>query len=594
MIRAGLLALVLLPAALGAQVDTTARDTTAAPDTTARDTTARDTMPALLPTFAPAILAGPLPRGARYTFTMDSILLSSARTLSDLLIHIPGVYVARGGWFGQAEIVLYAGRGPASVEIYWDGMRMLPLGGDSLYLDPARIPLGPIERVDVIILPASLQVYLVTNRYRSTAPQTQIGVLTGRQDIAGYRAGYAKRTRSGFGFNLVMDWSSIAAGPSGNTSTPFGTADLWLKAEYIPPKGRWGASYQISSNSWHRNSEITPADTLVRGWRQERRDRLLELFVASRSDGLGWRLSTQLAESGISHGTLVNKRGISVGSVEASFVTNRATVVGTARYGTSGAPAQFEGRFGLIPLSGITVAGGIRQSLYTEDRKGAQAYGMAGIALPLGFSARAEATWRKDPQSPFVATTLVTQQVDVAGWLRFDHRLFSLEVGRGRRDPFEPVGFAEGIGTIDSLTPTPATDFIAARGMVRVAPGLTFSGWYYDPVVGGGDFEPPHHGRVSATFYSKFWRVFPSGIFALRAEIAMESWSRGGRGGISAGSRFGLAGATFTETNIEMQLGGATLFWDTKNINVTSASYVAGLGYPKAAQQWGARWFFTN
>jgi len=248
----------------------------------------------------------------------------------------------------------------------------------------------------------------------------------------------------------------------------------------------------------------------------------------------------------------------------------------------------------LIPLAAITVAGGIRQSLYTEDRKGAQAYGMAGIALPLGFSARAEATWRKDPQSPFVPTTLVTQQVDVAGWLRFDHRLFSLEVGRGRRDPFEPVGFAEGIGTIDSLTPTPATDFIAARGMVRVAPGLTFSGWYYDPVVGGGDFEPPHHGRVSATFYSKFWRVFKSGIFALRAEIAMESWSRGGRGGISAGSRFGLAGATFTETNIEMQLGGATLFWDTKNINVTTASYVAGLGYPKAAQQWGARWFFTN
>ena len=74
----------------------------------------------------------------------------------------------------------------------------------------------------------------------------------------------------------------------------------------------------------------------------------------------------------------------------------------------------------------------------------------------------------------------------------------------------------------------------------------------------------------------------------------MESWSRGGRGGISAGSRFGLAGATFTETNIEMQLGGVTLFWDTKNINVTTASYVAGLGYPKAAQQWGARWFFTN
>jgi hypothetical protein len=589
-------------AALSAQVDTTRRppipqDTTVR-DTTARDTSAaRDTLPALLPTMAPALVGGPLPRGARYTFTMDSILLSSARTLSDLLIHIPGVYVARGGWFGQAEIVLYAGRGPASVEIYWDGMRMLPIGGDSLYLDPARIPLGPIERVDVIILPASLQVYLVTNRYRSTSPQTQIGVLTGRQDIAGYRAGYARRTRSGFGLNLVMDWSSISAGPTGNTSTPFGTADLWLKAEYLPPKGHWGASYQISSNSWHRTGEANSSgDTVVAGWRQERRDRLLELFVASRADGLGWRLSTQLAQSGINKGTFVNKRGISVGSVEASFATNRATVIGIARYGTGGAPKQFEGRIGVMPLAGITLAGSIRQSLYSDDRKGAQAYGMAGLALPLGFSIRGEASWRKDPQSPFVATTLVADQMDVAAWLRFDHRLFSVEVGRGRRDPFEPAGFAEGIGTIDSLAPTPATDFLAARGMVRVAPGLTFSGWYYDPIVGGGDFEPPNHARISATFYSKFWRVFKSGIFALRVELAEESWSRsiGSGGGISAGKRFGLAGTTFTEANVEMQLGGVTLFWDSKNINVTTASYVPGLGYPKAAQQWGARWFFTN
>ena len=121
--RAGLLVLALLPAALSAQVDTTGRATSAR-DTSARDTTARDTTTALLPTFAPAIMPGPLPRGTRYTFTSDSILLSSARTLSDLLSHVPGVYVARGGWYGEPEIVLYGGRGPASLEVYWDGMPM--------------------------------------------------------------------------------------------------------------------------------------------------------------------------------------------------------------------------------------------------------------------------------------------------------------------------------------------------------------------------------------------------------------------------------------------------------------------------------------
>src|SRR6266480_6194614 len=140
-----------------------------------------DALPMLLPTMPAAIAPGPLPAGARYTFTVDSILLSSTRTLSDLLIHIPGVYVARGGWYGQAEIVLYGGRGPASLEIYWDGVPIAPLGRDSVYLDPARIPLGPVERVDIIVLPAVLQVYLVTAQYRSTSPRTQIGIVTGQQ-----------------------------------------------------------------------------------------------------------------------------------------------------------------------------------------------------------------------------------------------------------------------------------------------------------------------------------------------------------------------------------------------------------------------------
>ncbi len=85
--------------------DTTRRDSTAKKDSTARDTTA-----VLVPRFAAPTPAGPLPAGTRYTFTADSFAFSNIRTLSDLLAHIPGVYVVRGGFYGQAEIALYAGR----------------------------------------------------------------------------------------------------------------------------------------------------------------------------------------------------------------------------------------------------------------------------------------------------------------------------------------------------------------------------------------------------------------------------------------------------------------------------------------------------
>src|SRR5437879_10579727 len=86
-----------------ARRDTVPRDSTTRRDTTARDTTARDTLPRYLPVFPEAILTGPLPRGTRYTFNADSLVLSNVQTLSDLLAHIPGVYVARGGIYGAGR-----------------------------------------------------------------------------------------------------------------------------------------------------------------------------------------------------------------------------------------------------------------------------------------------------------------------------------------------------------------------------------------------------------------------------------------------------------------------------------------------------------
>lgn len=546
-------------------------------------------------------MPGPLPKGTRYTFTSDSVLLSSARTLSELLGHIPGVYVARGGWYGEPEIVLYGGRGPASLEIYWDGMPMRPLGRDSVYIDPARIPLGPIERVDVIMLPASLQVYLVTSQHRPTAPRTQVGIVSGRQDIADYRAGYATRTRSGFGVSMLADWASIGVGPTGNTTPPFGTSDIWVKADYVPPGGRVGASFQVSSSSWHRASAdgVARAGTTsivgVDGWRQDRRDRMLRLFVAQRDDGLGWRFTATLGTTAIGHDTLIQRRTTSAAIVEASQTWRTASVSGVARFGAAGAPRQFEARAGWRPLSPITLAGSFRQSFYVGNRYGWRTFGTAGLTLPLGFSARAEVAWQEDAEAPLVTTDYMHRTLDVAGWLRFENRRVTLEVGRGRRDPFAPLGFAVGLKSVDSLNPTPLTEFIAAYATLNIVPGVTLTGWYFDPVVGGGDFEPPRHGRVSATFYSKFWRVFESGIFALRGEVAMESWSRSTLGGIdSTGAHLGMTGSSFVDTNLEMQLSGVTLFWSVTNINIMRSSYVTGLGYPKSVQQYGARWFFNN
>jgi hypothetical protein len=75
----------------------------------------------------------------------------------------------------------------------------------------------------------------------------------------------------------------------------------------------------------------------------------------------------------------------------------------------------------------------------------------------------------------------------------------------------------------------------------------------------------------------------------------MESWSKSALGGLdSTGAQRAMTGSSFVDTNLEMQLAGVTLFWSIQNINIMRSSFVEGLGYPKAAQQYGARWFFNN
>ena len=166
------------------------------------------------------------------------------------------------------------------------------------------------------------------------------------------------------------------------------------------------------------------------------------------------------------------------------------------------------------------------------------------------------------------------------------------------RDPFRPLGAPAGLQPVDSLGLTPQTQMLTAYAMLRPLPGVTFSAWYADPVRGGGDFEPPTHTRYAATFFSKFWRVFRSGAFALRAEVAAESWSGGGPGGITvdtAGtSQLVLSGTTFVDYQVEMQIVGVTLFWHMRNGNAMKGGYVQGLPYPTIVQFYGARWSFRR
>jgi len=579
-----------------AQVDTAARRPptpprdTAARDTTRRDTTAaRDTTPRLLPVFAAPLPAGPMPRGTRYSFPIDSLVFTNVRTLSDLLAHVPGVYVARGGYYGQAEYVMYGGRGPAGLEIYWDGVPYLPLGRDSVYVDPARIPLAPLERVDVVVLPAQLRVYLVSARQQSTVPTSEIRILSGEASNQGYRGAFAKRWRSGLGLSLAADWNTID-GFSSSASTAFRDVDLWLKAEYVPTPHA-GASYQVLSSDWHREAGV-----LTDAVRQRRRDAIFRLFLTPRTDGLGPRFQLTFATATAERDTAVTKHSLSQGIVEIGNTWRRAHAELAVRLGDEPRPWEVEGRVAWIPLRRVTLDADAHHAAYVGGRHGSAFHLGAGVELPLGFSAHGDIALTNDLQAPALAADSTQNVTDLGGAVRWDRSWLTLELGGVRRDPFAPIGRPAALQNVGGLSPSLQTDYITAHAGLRPLPGLQLAGWYFHPRIAyGNDFEPPHHARASLTFASKFWRVYRSGVFTLRGEIAVESWSAGTAGrDVTGAAPLFLPGATFMETNVEMQIVGVTIFWIIRNNNLMRGSYVPGLDYPRRPQLYGVRWVFTN
>lgn len=584
-------ALCLQPDRAGAQADSTRADTLQA-DSASADSASADTARFFVATLPLPIAPGPRPWGERHVFNIDSLRFTGALTLSDLLARIPGVFVARGGFLGQAEPVFYAGRGAAGIDVYWDGVPLRPLGRDSVMLDAGRIPLAPLERVEVVRLPDRLRVNLVSARSADTEPRTAIAIITGDLDIADYRAAFSRRWRSGFGISLLADFTNLDGDPG--TTTGFRSNDLWMKLEFVP-RSTWGASFHILRSDWDRNGRATLVDPL----KLTRSERALRAFVASRSDGLGWRGEAFVAQSSASGDTaLARDDRVTQTSLELSHRTPRTALVVTGRVANDVRPHEIEANAGWLPLPWLNVAVTASQRTYEGELNARRVAATAGVRLPLGLSARAEIARGGELSAPRWSADTIQTTVDWLGAVRWDTRWWTIEVARAERDAFQASGFSSGLRTLALLGPTPRTSELTVHGSIRPLPGLELSGWYADPIRGGGDFQLPHHARYAVTFFSKFWRVYRSGVFGLRAEVAAESWSRGlggvARDALGNTSQLFRSGATFLDLHFEIQIVGVTLFWQMRNANAMRNGYASGLDYPSIVQFYGARWTFLN
>ena len=578
----------------------TSRTAAQRPDTaTVPDSLAPDSFVAQLPQLGSP--PGPVPKAGRIVFGHDQLWFSGAVTLGELLQRIPGVFLVRAGWFARPEIVEYAGQGASSVEVYWDGFALDPLGQDSTGLDLSEINLGLVQRVEVEILPSVLRVYLYSDEQTVRKPRTETSFSTGDASTNSYRIRYLNRWKSGTGMDLGVNF----LGGSGVANSPGRSSDLtlWAKGSWIP-SDRYGVQYQVISLSLDRDSVQLHSDSplfssAVPGRQVHRTDMFLRGFIASRADGMGLRLDAIAGGSSYSDTSAALGRQEVQGSLVLGYRAERWSTELTTRVRDSDTPMEVQLRGAASPSPLVTVSAVAISRSHLGGRHSMEASVQAELRPLPTLALHAAYRVRNAVGAPVLLTDTAQKVQDLSAGLSLTTRPLDLDLSFARHGVYSPPvpgTFGPIVPAYPSLAVKTATVSIALRPTAY----LTFSGWYREPLTSGlaeaqvSAYEPPHHSRLWATFRSRLLPVLRRGAFDFTAEVGMEGWGRGALGADAGGNPILLKGATIIDYRVEMRLLNAALFWTIRNARGERYSVVPGLPMPVGNQSYGVRWEFSN
>jgi len=574
-----------------------ARADTAAPADTGRakpDTAARtDTVPAVrLTAPRPETPRGPLAPGERFVFTRDSLLWTSGYSLGDLLAEIPGAYVARAGFIDLPEPVVYGNRAADQIRIFWDGVPMVPVGPDSLAIDPGRISLLPLERVDVVRTAGGLDVYLVSQRLNDPGARTDVRILSGTSKTGGYGGVFVNRWPSGIEVAAAADY----LGTNGFEGTAQAQRndrrfDIWAKADWSPTPFT-SASYQIRRHDYRRDP-VSQGTILIAPQDGTRSDAIFRLSASSKPWEMGWHTAFTLASSKWSD-TAQTLHTARQASLAFGYQSPNLSGTLTGRLGDTYETARAEAAFAWMPLRGIVLNAGGATGRALGGRTTRAAHGTVSLALG-PFGVVGDAAYRRALAVPWFPADTVQDGTDVSARFRFTTRVLSGEVGLEQRDAYTPHALESYAVGIPSLGSPPRTTYLVASGAFTPIRPLTIDGWYSSPRTGTGTaFQPPRLMRVRLTFRSKFWPTFRSGAFDLKAQLALDAWSGGMAGVDSAGTAIPLPKANIYEFFLQFEIARFRAFYDLRNAFNANAGYVPGLAYPNIIQTFGVKWTFLN
>ncbi len=537
---------------------------------------------------------GPLqPAGTRVVFTRDSIDWAAALDLGELLERIPGVSLARGDWFGGPVLIDYFGRAAGSVEYVRDGVPILPIGPDSVAWDPATTTLQILDRVEVEISPSLLRVSMFTRRHDVQSPRTKIGAGQGDRGAARYFGSFEERYPGGLGVALAADYLNLnpnGGGTGGNT-----LATGWLQLGYVPTP-HFGVQAQFITNAITRNLLLDDEtdDTLSRQVKGTRNDAQLRLSWHDRADGLGRSLDLFAARTSWSSDSTPGHESVGLFGATAALRRPLWSAQLNAWHYMRWTPLDARADLGWAPDERLSASLQLVAQVHRNDRSSHWATGRIGVTLPAGFRVGASVSDGSRVDTPTIRDDTPQRFTDYQVTAGFDSPRLSLDGGYTRSDAWRPTAYPEFLA-IAGYAPLPRTDWLTVHARLAPLRWFTLESRYEHPLNGAlPDGVPPHHALSTATIRSRFLHNFPSGIFELKVQGVLDSWSAGVGGRDAAGLPIVLPGALFFRGLLQLKLGPFIAYYDRSNLRAVRTGYVPGYRIQELGSTYGIRWEFTN
>jgi hypothetical protein len=555
-----------------------------------------EVQPPLARAFMPRLVEG---ARQELRWTRDSLFMTGAFTLTDLLERVPGFTALRGGYLQAPAVGAYLGE-TARIRVFYDGLELDALNPrNGAPLDLATIPIWSAEELRIERGAGEIRVYIRSWRADRVTPYTRVDIGTGDQETNLYRAFFGKRWKHGEALQFGAQQYSTTPSRLGASSNSFNffTRLGWARKGWSgdlfamrgsPHRGIMFAAERVDSIPSLSANRTDAYARLAYG--DPESGRWFQLIAGAEGFRFGGRGRDSTAADTLPMPSADTTRYVGQYVATGGFTALGIQLEGAARYRT------FMGESRFTPSGRATYDSPLLGASLLAEGRGLDSASRVDAQLrvtPLGFLTFGAAYGRHSQLLD--AGDLASTSLRVEGAVRF--RGLWLGGGLLQRDTAfleAPRVFSQRfVGTFGGRA---KGAFASVRGQLWGPLRVDLLGIRWDD--SSGFYRPRWQTRSELTLASNFLQRFPSGNFGLMTSLVHEHRSLVNFpvAGEDANPPVALRSPGFRQVSflLEIRLVQAVLTYQFRNLLGEEYAPVPVYPMPRQTQFYGVRWEFWN